>query len=194
MRFVWVDAGNDPDFNKGTRHRINGYFMPMFDARTTKPTMQAIKDRGFVAGIYIGHGWFAPISPKDLVAKVAAEYKRVQVPDLRVMFNLEQHDPEYIARVLELWRKGHKTVGTSWSPEGMQGGWMTGDFPNRVVATKTRVVPQCFVGNMERRESDMVLRDLLKMGFPHTSISMFYDAAQLGDGWDGYAFTQGRLP
>jgi hypothetical protein len=47
---------------------------------------------------------------------------------------------------------------------------------------------------MERRESDMVLRDLTKRGFPESSVSMFYDAAQLGVGWDGYAFTQGRLP
>ncbi len=194
MRFLWVDAGNDPDFNKGDRHGITGYFMPMFDARTTPAAMQSIKARHKVAGIYFGAGWFGSISPETLVAKASGEYYRVKVPDLRVMFNLEQHDPEYIARVLELWRKGHKTVGTSWSPEGMQGGWMTGTFPNRVVATKTRVVPQCFVGNMERRESDMVLRDLLKMGFPHTSVSMFYDASQLGVGWDGYAFTMGRLP
>src|SRR6187551_3137849 len=103
MRFLWVDAGNDPDFNKGDRHGITGYFMPMFDARTTPEAIRSIKARGKVAGIYIGHGWFAPISPKDLVAKVAAEYKRVQVPDLRVMFNLEQHDPGYIAEVLERW-------------------------------------------------------------------------------------------
>lgn len=194
MRYVWVDAGNDPNFTKGDQHGITGYFMPMLDDRTTKEQMQNIKNHGKVAGIYFGHGWYGKPSPKELVGYVAAEYNRVYVPDLRVMFNIEYHDPAYIAAVLEEWRKVRPNVGTSWSPEGMQGGWMTGDFVNRVVATKTRVVPQCFVGGMERRESDMVLRDLLKMGFPHQSVSMFYDAAQLGDGWDGYAFTQGRLP
>ena len=194
MRFVWVDAGNDPDWSKGDRHGITGWFMPMFDSRTTLSMMQQIKSRGKVAGIYFGHGWFGDITPEQLVAKATAEYLRVKVPDLRVMFNLEQHDPGYIIRVLELWRSKFPTVGTSWSPEGMQGGWMTGDFVERVVATKTRVVPQCFVGNMGRRESDIVLRDLLKMGFPHTSVTMFYDGAQLGDGWDGYVFTMGRLP
>lgn len=194
MRFVWVDAGNDPDFNKGARHGITGYFMPMFDGRTTLAAMQSIKAHGKVAGIYFGAGWFGNITPEQLVTKVSAEYSRVKVPDLRVMFNLEQHDPEYIARTLELWRLGHKNVGTSWSPEGMQGGWMSPLFVNRVVATRTRVVPQCFVGNMARRESDVVLRDLLKRGFPESSVTCFYDAAQLGSDWDGYAFTQGRLP
>jgi hypothetical protein len=194
MRFLWVDAGNDPDFTKGTRHGINGYFMPMFDARTTRATLQAVKARGCVAGIYFGHGWYGALTPDQLVAKVTAEYKRVQVPDLRVMFNLEQHDPDYIAAVLEKWRAGHKYVGTAWSPEGMQGGWMSPSFVQRVVGARVRVVPQCFIGNMERRESDMVLRDLTKRGFPESSVSMFYDAAQLGAGWDGYAFTQGRLP
>lgn len=194
MRYVWVDAGNDPNWDKMAQYRMTGIFMPMFDARTTPAMMAQIKNRGYAPGIYIGHGWFAPITPKDLVAKVAAEYKRVYVPGLRVQFNLEQHDPNYIAETLERWRAGHKTVGTSWTPEGMQGGWMSPDFVKRVVATKTRVVPQCFVGNMDRRESDMVLRDLTKRGFPESSVSMFYDAAQLGVGWDGYAFTMGRLP
>jgi hypothetical protein len=71
---------------------------------------------------------------------------------------------------------------------------MSPSFVQRVVGARVRVVPQCFIGNMERRESDMVLRDLTKRGFPESSVSMFYDAAQLGVGWNGYAFTQGRLP
>lgn len=194
MRYVWVDAGNDPDYAKGDRNGINGYFMPMFDPRTTKATLQGVRDRGHAAGIYFGHGWFGKPTPKDLVATVSKEYARVLVPGLRVMFNLEWHDPAYIASVLELWRAGHKHVGTSWSPEGMQGGWMDPTFVYRVVATKTRVVPQSFVGDMQRRESDAVLRDLLRRGFPESSVSLFYDAAQLGAGWDGYAFTMGRLP
>lgn len=194
MRYVWVDAGNDPDWDKGDRHGITGWFMPMFDSRTTLAMMKEIKARGKAAGIYFGHGWFGPLTPEQLVLKATAEYKRVLVPDLRVMFNLEQQDPAYIARVLELWRAKHPRVGTSWSPEGMQGGWMSPDFVSRVVGVRVRVVPQCFTGDMTRRESDIVLRDLTKRGFPESSVSMFYDAAQLGAGWDGYAFTMGRLP
>lgn len=194
MRYVWVDAGNDPNYTKGDQHGITGYFMPMFDARTTRAKMQEIKGRGKAAGIYFGHGWYGAITPQQMVDKAVAEYNRVSVPGLRVMFNIEHHDPEYIAQVLERWRKVKPTVGTSWSPEGMQGGWMSPDFVSRVLACRTRVVPQCFVGNMARRESDMVLRDLTKRGFPESSVSIFYDAAQLGVDWNGYAFTQGRLP
>jgi hypothetical protein len=194
MRYVWVDAGNDPNWDKGVQHRITGWFMPIFDARTTRETLNNIRSRGLVAGVYVGHAWFPDLTPQQLVDKISAEYKRLAVPGLRVMFNLEQHDPEYIVQVLERWRVKHPNVGTSWSPEGMQGGWMDPTFVKRVVDCRVRVVPQCFIGNMERRESDIVLRDLLDRGFPASSVSMFYDGSQLGYGWDGYAFTMGRLP
>jgi hypothetical protein len=154
-----------------------------------------LRDQGGGAfGLYLGHGWFPADSAEELAQRVNAEYVRLNVPGARVMFNLEEHDPDKIARVLEEWRRLQPKVNTSWSPEGMQGGWMSEAFVARVLACRVRVVPQAFAGYMARRESDVVLRDVTRRGFPEGVVSIFYDAAQLGVDWDGYAFTEGRLP
>lgn len=196
MRFVWTDAGDDPSWGIGDKHGIDGYFMPMFDSLTTREFLRdEVKARGHVAGIYLGHNWPQEnLPPLDCARAVSAEYKRCQVPGLRVMFNMEEHDPEKIASTLEAWRQWHPFVPTSWSPEGMQGGWMDAEFCERVLACRTRVVPQAFTGSMVRRESDTVKADVVRAGFPEGAVSVFYDAAQLGLGWQGYAFTMGRLP
>jgi hypothetical protein len=195
MRFVWTDAGDDPDWGTGDRHGINGYFAPLWDDITEEVLHEAAQ-RGHNVGAYFGHNWRPNASAESLVTEVTDEYGRLaaRLPQLRLMWNLEQHEPDYIADVLERWRKNFPKVNTSWSPEGMQGGWMSSDFVARVLATKTRVVPQAFVGSMERRESDIVLRDVVRRGFPENVVSIFYSAAQLGRDWDGYAFRMGTLP
>ena len=195
MHYVWTVVGDDPDLNQGDRHGIDGYFMPMFDALTTKAFLRdEVRARGHAAGIYLGHNWLPGKTPAEIAATVSAEYARVQVPGLKVQFNMEEKDPERIAETLEEWRKRRPTVGTSWTMEGMQGGWMSPEFVQRVLDCRVRVVPQTFTGDMRRQESDVVVRDLLRRGFPENIISPFYDAKQLGLNWDGFAFTMGRLP
>jgi len=205
VRYVWTDAGDDPDVTHGDTFGINGYFMPMFDSVTTKAYLRdEIAAKGHAVGIYIGHGWpqYVGKTPAQIAAVVSAEYARLFVPGLKVQFNLEEHDPEFVASVLEEWRKLRPVTNTSWTMEGMQGGWMgpvttfvdPSHFVQRILECRVRLCPQCFIGNMARRESDVVLRDLTRRGFPEHIISPFYDAANLGVGWDGFAFTFGRLP
>lgn len=201
MRYAWTVAGDDPDFNQGDVQGINGYFYPMFDSLTTaeRLTDTASYDGGRAIGIYLGHAWLNGYSPAQVAAVVNQEYRRLTKNStvnktLKVMFNLEDHDPDAIAATLSSWRLLKKNVGTSWSPEGMQGGWMSDDFVRTILDLRVRVVPQSFVGNMDRRESDQVLRDLTRRGFPESSVSLFYDAANLGADWDGFAFTMQRLP
>lgn len=193
MKYVWTVAGDDPDYAHGARYGINGYFWPMFDNLTTRENLQETRSRGYAVGIYLGHDWLQG-SGAVVAAKVNEEYKRVAIPRLKVMFNLEEKEPDWIVDVLEEWRKLKPSVSTSWSMEGMQGGWMTSSFVRQVLACKVRVVPQCFTGDMRRRESDVVKADLVRRGFPEHIVSCFYDAQQLGLDWDGFAFTLGRLP
>ena len=157
------------------------------------PVYGVMEDRGgHAVGIYYGHNWGGNASDNAVMAH--AEYKKLFVPGLKVMFNWEQHRPEEIASGLETWRNLRPTVNTSWSMEGMQGGWMSAAFVKRVMACRVRWVPQCFIGNMERRESDQVVRNLMRRGVPENIISCFYDSKQLGHGWDGFCFTLGTLP
>jgi hypothetical protein len=192
VRYVWTVEGDDPDFAQGDRHGIDGYFYPFFDSLTTKERLIDTKAAGYAIGVYYGHNWGGTAA--ENAAKADAEYKKLYVPGLKVMFNWEQHKPDEIASGLEAWRVLRKTVNTSWSMEGMQGGWMSSAFVKRVLATRVRWVPQSFVGNMERRESDATKWDIVRRGVPENIVSCFYDAAQLGANWDGFAFTAGRLP
>lgn len=201
MKFIWTVAGDDPDFNNGDKHGIDGYFYPLGDAVTTPAQLKATADRGYVTGVYVGAGWYDNLTPGQYVAKVAAALIALRtksgVLGLRLMVNLEEHAPDRIIAILEGLREklGNK-VAISWSPEGMQGGWMSSGFVARVVSARVRVVPQAFISDMTRRDESAVLRDLLKAGFTEASVSLFYDAAQLPPlrDWSGYAFTEGRLP
>lgn len=202
MRFTWTVAGDDPDWTTLQEHGITGLFAPLFDSLTSRAYLKDFQARGYVAGLYLAHNQFPTLDPKALAQKVVTEYNRLTGPvgnqpalkGVRLMLNIEQHDPDFVIRALREVRRLLPTVGLSWSPEGMQGGWMSPEFVAEVVSLRVRVVPQAYTGPMLRVESDQTLRDLLDAGFPSSSISIFYDAAQLGEYWDGYAFTAGRLP
>jgi hypothetical protein len=197
MRYIWTNAGDDPDVNQGNAFGIDGYFMPAFDSITTKEYLRdEIAAKGKQPGFYIGAGWLNGLTPAQYAAAASAEYARLTVPGLKVQFNLEEHTPERIASIFEEWRKLRPSVGTSWSLEGFQGGWMDSSFVARVVASKIRVVPECFVDepSMNTSAADMVLRDLVARGFPISLVTCMYDAANLPKRWDGFAFIFGRLP
>ena len=204
MRFTWTVAGDDPDYGNCRAHGINGLFAPLFDPLTTKLYLRRFAAEGFaVRGLYLGHNWFPALGPVQLADKVVAEYKRLTfasgegdpaLRDIRLMLNLEQHDPAFILACCTRVRALLPKVGLSWSPEGHQGGWQSKEWVTSMVALKIRAVPQCFVGNMERRESSAMVADLVARGWPFTSVSPFLDASQLGHDWEGYAFTEGRLP
>jgi len=141
-------------------------------------------------------------TPKQIAAIVNAEYTRLFIPGLKVQFDMEEHDlrpevddPNKIASTLEEWRLFRPWTGTSWTMEANQGGWMSPNFVKRILTCRVRLVPQCYNGAMtEVWDTLTYARDLTERGFPDSSISPFYDAAKLPVGWDGFAFTMGRLP
>jgi hypothetical protein len=195
MKFVWTDHGDDPSWGVGDRHGIDGYFAPLFDPLTPSVLDETIR-RGHAHGVYLGHAWLPGLTAEQVAQRVAQEYRLLSSTRkrLRVMLNLEEHNPDFVADVLEEWRERYPFVATSWSCEGMQGGWMSPEFVQRVLACRVRVVPQTFWGDMRPIAEDQVLRDLLRRGFPENIVSLFYDGARLEDRWDGYCFTAGRLP
>jgi hypothetical protein len=198
MKYIWTRQNDDPDYDNCHAHGINGLFAPLgADSLTSPAYLKLFRAKGFpVVGLYVGHGWWAPIGAQALADKVVAEYKKatVGVPRVKLQMNLEQHDPGYIAACLERIREQLPKVGLSWSPEGFQGGWMSASFVKRIIAAKVRVVPQAFTGDMTPRAQDMVLRNLTARGYPEALVTIMYDAKNLPRDWNGYAFTEGRLP
>jgi hypothetical protein len=196
MRYAWTDAGDDPDFNLGNRHGIDGYYFPMFDELTTRERLEDCKAHGYAIGLYIAWNWPQVVreNPASVAKIMSEEYKRCYVPGLRMQYNDESHEPDTILNVLKAWRGLRATVGTSWSMEGMQGGWMGKSFAVALVGLKIRLAPQLYNGDMTQVwDSLAASRDLVKRGFPDNLVSPFYDAANLPHYWNGFAFTIGRL-
>lgn len=199
MRATWVDAGNDPDWTRLSAHRITAVFLPVSDpAIDVKRRLSAAKTRGYATGLYMAWNWD---EFDGLDGASVAEWMHTLVSErtpagmnVKTQFDIEEHDPEFVASCLERWRALRPKQDTSWTFESFQGGWMTPEFVTRVVNAKTRVVPQCYAGAMLPVDTLAAARDLTKAGFPDSLISPFYDAADLPLYWDGFAFTMGRLP
>ena len=204
MRWIWIDAGNDAAWHTLAEHGIAGEFYcgedPVADVARR---LEASRAHGHVGGIYVAWNWANIPQDGGGFAEWTHEYVQ-EVEALlpvksgsypKVQLNHEGHDPDVILDMLHRWRQLRPTKDTSWSPEGMQGGWMSGLFAAEVKNLKIRVVPQCYNGAMTQVwDSLAVARDLTKRGFPDALVSPFYDAAHLPEYWSGWAFTQGRLP
>ena len=201
MRAVWVDSGNDPDWATHARHSISASYFDIFDPRVTKTYLEGIKAKGQAVGVYMAWNWpqFDGKSPEEVAEIVNTRVRQIAGGGLKpsfpkVQFDLEQHDPDAIIRVLRRWRQIMPNQDTSWTMEAFQGGWMSDAFVQEIIALRIRVVPQAYTGDMRRMSEDGTLRDLIRRGFPEALVTLFYDAAQLPINWDGFAFTQGRLP
>lgn len=200
MRYLWVDTKQDVDWVKGPAHQITGYFFPVNDpAAEVRRRIADVLNHKTRPGLYMAWNWseFSGLNGVGVANKMhTLVTERTVGVAPKVQFDIEAHDPQLILDCLRRWRQLRPTQDTSWTMESHQGGWMSPEFVAEIVRLRVRVVPQAYIGDMKRVAEDFVLRDLLKRGFPEGLVSLFYDAAQLpaGGGWDGYAFTQQRLP
>lgn len=198
MRAVWIDEGNDPNWGVIEKAGIDQLYFSLQDPRVTKQYLQGAASRGYGIGVYVVSNWkdFSQVSGAAFANAVADKVEKIRMSNVspRVQLDVEQHDPQFIIDMLARWRKRLPWQATSWTMEGMQGGWMGPDLVAAIVNARVRVVPQAYTGDMRPIAQDAVLRDLLKRGIPDTSINLFYDARTLPLEWSGFAFTMGRLP
>lgn len=198
MKAVWVDAGNDPHWERIIKHGITRLYFPVSDPTADVSRRLAdVKARGLIGGLYSAWSWY----DTDGAGYAEATNKRVLeiAPNAtnawpKIQLDDEEHDPDRIIRLLRRWRQLRPNTDTSWTLEVFQGGWMPPSFVEEVVRLKIRVVPQCYLGDMQPVCTLAGARDLTVRGFPDSLITPFYDAARLPIGWDGFAFTMGRLP
>lgn len=204
MNYLWVDDGNDPNWDLVKHYRMNGLYFACFDQRLTKTYIDQVKARGFVVGLYMAWNWEQTknLSGPEQMELFSERLGQIAGPNPaaghpKIQWNNEEKDTEMIASGLERWRQLRPKHDTSWTLEGMQGGWFSPEFVKRILATKVRIVPQCYRGDMSKQYDVLAAaRDLTKRGIPDNVISPFYDAAILDrlEYWDGFAFTMGRLP
>jgi hypothetical protein len=210
MRYLWVDEGNNPDWDTVARHDITGLFFAIRDPRVTQAYLIDVRERGkalgvnggrgYAVGVYVGHGWTEFSGDGATFARKVSDKLGTIVPITsgqsfpKVQLNVEQHDPQFIQDMVVAWRKLRKYRDTSWTMEGMQGGWMTDNMVKAVKAARIRVVPQTFTGDMTPQDVDAVIKNLTDRGFEKARITPFRDARLIKPSEQGFYFTMGRLP
>ena len=181
---------------------MTALFFSMQDPRVTQAYLMSVRAKGYTTGVYVAWNWpeYAGNDGAEFAQKVSDKLGTI-VPVTsaqnfpKVQLNVELHDPLYIQDMVVRWRQLRKYRDTSWTMEPMQGGWMSPNMVNAVIAARVRVVPQMYWGNMQPAlPYQRVIDDLTIRGFPAGLVTPMWDAARLPDPWDGFAFTQGRLP
>ena len=197
MRALWIDSGNDPDWVKIANHGFTHLYFDLFDPRITRAYLDAVQAKGYGQGLYMVTNWpqFAGKTGAEIAKIVSERITACAYTNTRMQFDIEEHDPDLVLAILREWRRLRPNHNTSWTMESFQGGWMSPAFVTEIVnVLRVRVVPQYYTGSMDRIAHDMGLKNMLKAGFPMNMVTGFYDAADLPlSGWDGFAFTMGRL-
>ena len=201
MRYVWVDSGNDVDVATFEKHDIDGAFFDIDDPRVTKRYLMHVRDDlGLTVGVYVAWNWgpYVGLSGAEFAEAVDARLSEI-VPKTsagrfpKVQFNDETHDPQRIQDLVVRWRQLRKYRDTSWTMEGMQGGWMSPNLVQVLNSRRIRVVPQTYTGNMTPQDVNAVIADVANRGIK--AITPHRDAARIQP-WpeEGFYFTGGRLP
>jgi len=198
MRFLWVDYNADPDWAKVTAHGMTGLF---FDARSpnvNRDYLVGVNQLGYAVGLYFVDNWpeFDTPTGREFAEAVHAQMK-LKCPNTnkdmpKIQFDIERHDPAFVAEALRRFRELRPTRDLSWTFEPRQQGWMTADLVQAVSDCKVRLVPQYYFGDMTPVAQDVEF-NRTRAVFPTAAISGFYDAKILPVDWDGFAFIQGRL-
>ncbi len=194
MRAVWVDAGNDADYQRLARYGIDRPYYDLRDPRVSASYLEAVAARGLRPGLYAAWNWWPELNGGGFAERVHHELLRIGwMGNPPVCLDIEVHDISYVLGCLRRWRQLRPTRETDWTLEGMQGGLLGQTAVRQIVAANVRVAPSMYAGDMTPLPHSVVI-DLLMAGIPGDRIVGMYDAARLPYRWSGYAFTQGRLP
>jgi hypothetical protein len=161
--------------------------------------LESVKAKGLKPGIYAAWNWDAKLfgGGAQFADWLSAELKRIgpgtpkDFP--KVCVDIETHDVGYMLAFFKRWRELRPARLTDFTLEGFQGGLFSLDDVQAILHAHVGIVPQFYRGNMEPHEHG-VTQEMLMAGFPGSVLRGFYDAAALPYRWDGYAYTQGRLP
>lgn len=201
MRAVWVDAGNDPDYPKLGANGIDAAYFDIREARLDAAYLTTVRNHGLGVGVYAAWNWpeYKNMTGAQFATAVSRRLEAIapgSEPTFpMVCLDIEAHDAAYIFGALRQWRKHRASRVTDWTLEGHQGGILTPGQWLAVAGLVRYAVPQCYNGAMTQTwDSFAMALDLFAHGLPFPSVRPFYDAAHLPEWWDGYAFTQGRLP
>lgn len=195
MQAAWtVSPAAGIDFAKCARLGLRRLYV---DARyITRAEVDGIHAHGLEAGLFWGADWPGEANGGTWLAQHVDQLiidAGLNATQCAVMFDIELHDPGYMLDLLTEWRKLRPLKWTSWSPEGMQGGWFTPALVDAINHdVNLAVVAGVYTGSMQPQAADVVLKDLLAAGVQLERCQSFYDGAALPLDWQGCIFTLER--
>ena len=211
----WVDEHQTADWAKAQKYGLTAPYFSIRDPKVAEYLADAYHRTG-KGGIYFAWNWYPNLSGGRVADVVSGELEHV-ISDLKalgvtgdatfpaVCANLEddanlQGDAwvAYVVAFVTRWRQHRQRRVTDWAFAAHKAGLFAGkptavsDISNAIVG----VVTELYAGaNYYPQDGLRLALDLVQVGFPASLIHGFYDGAKpLPEWWDGYVFTQGRLP
>lgn len=205
MKACFVDHGNEANYDLLKRHGVTEVLYPTQNSPVSAALCQKAKDKGFDVSLMVAWGWTgAGTTGKSFAEFCDRELKRIGwagnpklVADIEKGAGLD--DVRYVDYVVDFvtrWRQLRPTRATDWTLESLQGGLFNGrgQAVAAIVQANVGIVPQFYTGDERPIAADVACKDLLAYGFPQHRLRGFYLARDLPVGWDGYAWSQGKLP
>ena len=205
MRSCFIDHNQEANYDLLKRHGITEILYPTRDSPVNSNLCQKAKDKGFNVGLMVAWNWLGGHPTGARFAEFCDnELKRIAWPgNPKLVADIEKgaglDDLRYVDYVVDFcrrWRELRPKRATDWTLESMQGGLFNGrgQAVNAIIAANVGIIPQYYTGDERPMAQDVAFRDLTAYGFPSHRIRGFYLAKDLPINWDGYAWTQGKLP
>lgn len=214
MKAIWrtnpYGAADFPDWKKLSDRGVTDYYVPalMYDPTTGKYVRntrqinaQYRKDILTRMGYrqYRDPSWTSIIDPKVLAFTAENDIYTVSSTEYTpYMFDIEYHDPAFVAKTIQAFRTLFPKGPVAWTLEPWQGGWFTPalvDILNRDI--NLVVVVQNFFGNMSPAGTKNGLtpaQELLRVGISTNRVKTFYDGAKpMPNNWDGCILSEERI-
>jgi hypothetical protein len=215
MNACWIDEHQSADYAKLAHYGID---TPSFSIRESlvAPMLAEAHRRTGKGSVYFAWNWYPGLSGSTLADVVSHELEGI-IGDLSalgvpttpefpgVCANLEDDAKlqgsawvAYVVAFCSRWRQHRQKRATDWAFAAHKAGLFAGNAAAvaAIAAARVGVVTELYAGADWREQDGLTLAlDLVKVGFPASLIHGFYDGARpLPQWWDGYVFTQGRLP
>jgi len=201
MRAIWIDEGNDANEAKLLSEGITSPCFAIRDPRVTISYLDGLRARGFTPGVYAVLSWYG-VSPQGFATTVSMELERIGARSFEpghpfVCLDYEPTDAGGMLACALQWRKHRPSRVTDLTLEGHHGSRFTRSQLQTLAKRFRYLVPQSYNGAMNQGwDTNAICRNLIDAGAPYSSVTPFVDARLLRElaWWEGYAFTQGRLP
>lgn len=203
MKAVWVDARQDPAYEKYGPHGITVPVFEGLESRITADYLDGVRAHPGIEQCALVFAWnWLPegTSPQRLAEAADATLRRIGWQgNAWVWFDIEKGHGltdvtfvPYVVACLRRWRELRPTRPTWLTVEGMQGPLFSPGDVLKIASWNVTLAPQFYRGDMTPLPHSPVI-DLLIAGFPGARIDGMYNAADLPYNWRGCAFTQGAL-